>query len=649
MFRNYLTISLRIFSRQKIYSFINIVGLAIGIAATLHIALYLIDEFSYDRFQKDGDRIYRIATYIKFGNNETSHCYSDSKMAGWITREVPEVESVIRLAVWPAQSFKYRDKAFIEKNVLEVDSNFFSFFSFKLLSGNPAKALSEPNKILITQSAAKKYFNYNGPKDASPIGNILLVGPTAKAMEVTGIVQDPPANSHFHFDMLVPRDLRQDTAYRNAYTYYKIFRTADAETVAKRFPIFYKKFVDTETSGPWHDMLRQPGNDYHFFAQPLLSIHLDSHLLYELSTNGDKKYLYLLGGIALFIILLACINYINLSTARAISRVKEIAVRKTMGSFLQQLIQQFMLESYLYTGTAFILSFGLVFFTINSFNELTGKELSMHLLMNPSSLLGLLVFFILTGLMAGLYPSFYLSSFKPVEIFKSNKTGGRKKQTTRNLLIIFQFVISISLIISTLTVFKQITFMQSQNPGFDRESILYLSNIESLGQNLLAFKNEIQNQNAVLSASYSSQLPPEVKGDFSFKLKDTEEYYVVRSQNVDPDNLKTLGYKLAEGRFFSKEMPSDSFAVVINKQAARLFRISNLKNNPLLMNTSGVLLEVIGIVDDFNFESFRSEVKPLIMLQVRKGDYGSFLDIRTMAIRFSPGETSAKISLIQST
>lgn len=649
MLRNYFIVAIRVFLRQKIYSSIKILGLAIGISATLFIAMYISGELSYDHFHPDGERIFRVGSYYRVGGNETSSCYSDANMAGWLKQEVPEVESVLRLAVRPVEFIKYQNKIFTEKRIVEVDTNFFSFFNFKFLQGDANEALSKNDKIIITEATAKKYFGNQLNESDSPIGKILLVGSDQKAMEVAAIVADPPANSHFGFDMLVSRDQHkdQDTVYQNAYTYFKINSNTHVQSVVNRFNDFYKKYVDNKSTGDWHDMLHQPGNDYHFFIQTLFSIHLDSHLSYELDANGDRNQINLLGSIALFITLLACTNFLNLATVSATLRAKEIAVRKSIGSLQKNLFLQFMLEAYFYTFIAFLISILIIYVSLDRFTELTGNEYNFSSLSQPNFAAGMIILFAVVGLLAGGYPSVYLSSLTPSVVLKINLAIGFKGIGLRNVLLVFQFLVACILIISTITIYRQINLIQNKNPGFDRASLFYIQNIESLGKNKVTFKNALMNLPDVVSTSYSNELPPESSADFSFKVRGTEEYHLLNTLNIDHDNLKTLGYHLKQGRFFSTQIPSDSLAVVINAKAARLFRIQNLNDDQFIAGGNSEGMKIIGIIDDFNFESLRNEIKPMIMFMSRKGDFGGFLPHRKMIIRFTTGGLEEKIADVQ--
>jgi putative ABC transport system permease protein len=645
MISNYLRRLVSAFLRQRFHSSINILGLATGIAAVLLMMINIIDELSYDRFHQDSNRIYRIGSYFRFGGNVSSNCFSDARLAGWLQQEVPQVESVLRLSPWSPQSFQFEDKIFIENNVLEVDTNFFSFFDFKLITKSARKVLSEPDKILITETTAKKYFGYKGLKDESPLGKILFVGTRLKAMEVAGIVEDPPSNSHFHFNVIVGRDLKQDsdTTYRNAYTYFKTFTTTNAKEVSKKFPDFIKKY----TSRAWQDLIHQSGNDYYLFLQPLLYIHLDSHLLYELDKNGYRSDVYLMGAIAVLIILLASINFLNLFTAQNLHRIKEVAIRRAIGALRRQIMWPFMVDSYIYSGIAVFIALAIVASILGHFNQLMDKNLSILLLANRFSIMGIFIVFIITGTLAGCYPSFYLTSFKPIEGLRGKLGVRSKNQKVRNTLIILQYIISISLIIGTLVIYRQVAFMQNENLGFAKDGLMYVSNVESLGKNKVALKNTLKNQSEIICSSYSSELPGEIIADFSFKLKGKDEIHILRTYNIDHDNLKTLGYKLRAGRFFSPDIPTDSFTVVVNERAAHLLGISNLNEGSLIAFGSKSW-RVIGIIEDFKFESLRSEIKPLILFLSPKGDFGGFLPLRKIIIRLtSGGETIKKIALVK--
>lgn len=420
---------------------------------------------------------------------------------------------------WRSYPVRYEDKSFTENRFLVADSNFFKFFNFNLLVGNPSEALKGPGKLVISETAAKKYFGYTGQGDTRPLGKIFALGSNKRTAEVTGIVQNPPGNSHFHFDFILsleswPEGLEQKYWLNSSvYTYVKLRSGANISAVNEKFDYFIKKYCGPEVQKFLNislDHFFKQGGKLGFFTTPMLDIHLKSNTDDELEPNGSIQYIYLFGTIAFFIILLACINFMNLSTARSANRAKEVGIRKTIGALRQRMLGQFLMESFLYSLLAVVLAIGFVILSLNSFNVLAGKSLSISVLAHPTFIIGILLFTVLVGLMAGSYPAFYLTSFKPVDVLKGKAREGLRSSGIRNSLVVFQFLISIALIISTLMVYKQLNFVQQKNLGFSKENVLTLFHTLNLDKNGEVFKNELLKYPEVISASYSNRLPPNV-------------------------------------------------------------------------------------------------------------------------------------------
>src|SRR5260221_722063 len=357
MFKNYLFIATRVFLKQKTYSSINILGLSIGLASSLLIFVYILDELSYDRFITDADRIYRVGVTEKFQGQEVIYTVTGAPVAEGMRREIPEVESAIRVGHFLNHLVRYKEKSFIENRFVLADSNFCQFFNYQLIEGNERTCLKGPHKLVISESSARKYFGYKGKGDVSPIGRLIEVGTNRNASEVTGIIADAPHNTHLKFDMILSMDswgyaVDDDCwACYGLHTYFKITKTSSLPTIEKKLSDFVATHVLPRIEKDLHvtaKQLQERGDRVNFFVQPLTSIHLHSHFTAEFEPNGDIRYVNLFGAIALFIILIACINFMNLSTARASSRLKEVGIRKTIGAVKGWLVQQFMVESFLY-------------------------------------------------------------------------------------------------------------------------------------------------------------------------------------------------------------------------------------------------------------------------------------------------------------
>ncbi|HYC84799.1 MAG TPA: FtsX-like permease family protein, partial [Chryseosolibacter sp.] len=522
---------------------------------------------------------------------------------------------------------RFEANTFTERHFLLADSNFFEFFDgFRLVAGNPKEALKGRNKVVISERMARKYFGYNGTGDLAPIGKHLAIGSQGETVaEVTGIAADPPHNSHLQFDFVLSIatwDQLKDAIWLNSSvaTYFKIHPGASIESVNERYPYFVETYCAQEIQRFMNMDLKkftETGGKLGFQTQSLADIHLYSQLQDEFEPNGNIRYLYLFGLIAGFIILIACINFMNLSTARAASRAKEVGIRKTIGGVKSRLVSQFLLESYMYTFGAVLIGLGLVSVSINGFNIITGKNITFDALANPMFMGGLVVFTLVVGLIAGSYPAFYLTSFQPVDVLKGKIRAGMKSSGIRNTLVIFQFFISIGLIVSTLVVYQQLRFVQEQNLGFDKENILNLYHTWTLKENGAAFKNELLQHPQVVAATYANRLPPNLDWSSVFKSVDTGEENLLSIYLVDHDAARTMGFEMVSGRFFSKDFPTDTSAFILNEAAAKQLGWESVEGKKLISrfnSLEGKQIEGIGVVRNFNFETLKNNIRPLIFI-----------------------------------
>ena len=651
MIKNYFTLALRILQRQKIYSAINIFGLTTGITASLLILLYIADDLSYDRFHPDAERIYRVDFHGKLDDEGFVTASTGMPLAEGIQREATGVESVVRVDKWMTCPVRYEDNTFTELHFMLADSNFFSFFNFKLLQGNPKEALTGPNKIVISERAAKKYFGYTGTGDESPIGKTLVIGsPGNITAEVTGIAENPPHNSHMQYDFLMSLETSEEERMAiwlnaTAYTYFKLYPGTNVATVQSTLDGFIKKYCERELQEFLNltlDKLTEQGGHVRFVAVPMLDIHLHSQVSDELEPNGNIQYVYLFGIIAVFIVLLACINFMNLSTARSANRAKEIGVRKTIGAAKGKLVLQFILESFVYVCVAFAFSVGLVYLLLTAFNTLSGKELTTTMLLSPAFIGGCVVFMLMIGLMAGSYPAFYLTSFKPVEVLKGRIRAGAKSSGIRNTLVVFQFFISITLIISSIMVYNQLKYLQEQSVGFDKENVVGLMHTMNLGKDAEAFRQEILKHPEFIAASFSARLPPDNDWFGPYKTAESNANHLMGTYICDYDHVEALGLKMVSGRFFSREVLSDTAGVVLNEAAIRQLNLKDWQGkrifDPNAPKHPG--FEIIGVIQDFNFESLRDNIRPLVMFYGSAPNWG-------MAVRLAPGNPEDKIQKLE--
>jgi putative ABC transport system permease protein len=641
MFKSYLKIATRNLLKRKIYSLINVLGLAIGMAVCLLIVLYIKGELNYDQSQENGDNIYRVVVERKYPGRSTSYSFIPRSYAGAIKQECPEVKEVVRifnfLGIGNFQ-LKYEDKSFEESNVFFADSTFFNVFTTDFLAGNSEKALHQPNTIVLTKTSAIKYF---GSVD-NAVGKILQPeGNNQPPLTVSAVCKDWPENSHFTFDMLISTSGRNDFNDINfvnfaAHTYLLLHEKADYASVESKFPGIIEKYAAGNIEQLFVVSFKQfqdAGNGYKYYLQPLKKIHLTSHLEGELKPNGSLTAIYIFSMVAFFILLIACINFINLSTARSAERAKEVGIRKTFGSEKKMLISQFLTESALVSFVGMILSISLAFLLLGIFNRISGKSLQLQELFNFSSILVLFTFTLVIGLIAGLYPAFVLSSFRPIQVLRGNFKSGSFGLALRNGLVIFQFAISVILIICTIVVNSQMNFMTSDNLGFDKEHVVIVERTDLLAGNTKAFKDELKKISGIENVSGASAFPGLNFFGTSWQESGSNEPMTGRGIIVDDQYLATMGLELSDGRFFSKEFQTDTFAVIINEKAvsemglkdpinARVTTPDAFFNAP---DGAQIVYTVIGVVKDFHYQSLHQPIIPLVFTNAARFNDEQFI------------------------
>lgn len=631
MLKNYFVIALRTIQKQSFYSLINIMGLAIGMACCLFVLLYIADEWSYDRFHRDPANIFRIGLQGKLGGQEIKTASSCPPLAAAMMQEIPGIEEATRLNKWNDVIFKYEDKAFTEDNILFADSNFFQFFNFKLLSGDAATALREPNSIVLTPALATKYFS------GDPLGKILTLGNFDNAaFKVTGVMEPPPHHSHVRFQAVISTASRRN--YYNGptwlsnglYTYFRKTPAASIQEIAAKLNEVTDKHIAPEIEqfmGASIEKFREAGNAYGYVPYPLLDSHLRSTWNDEIDPTGNETYLYVFGAVGVFILIIASINFMNLSTARSAGRAKEVGLRKTLGSYRSQMIGQFLAESSLYGLVALLLAIGLTFLFLPQFNLLAGKALTFGTLGSPAFILGAVVLLVIIGVLAGSYPAFYLTAFNPVDVLKGKVRAGLKSKGIRSGLVVFQFALSVVLIICTLISYRQIRFLQSRHIGLDKHQVLVINNANKLGSNQKAFKDLLLQEEGIVHVSFTNNVFPGVNNTTAFRSASSRKDHVMGTYAADVDHADVMKFEVVEGRYFSDQYPADSMAVVINEAAVRELGWNNPLAEKLIVFGDGgnapveVPMEVIGVVKDFNFESFKSQVRPMVLrLTARAGN-----------------------------
>lgn len=616
MFRNYFKVAIRNILKYKFFSAINIAGMTIGVTACLLLLLYVGDELRYDQFHRDADRIYQVGLHGKIAGQDIRTATTCPPMAAALASDIPEVEAATRIIPWFGRpAVKYDDKAFTEEKVFFADSNFFDFFSFVLLEGDPKTALQKTKSVLLTPAIASKYFG-NEPA----LGKLLTMGNENETYKVTGIIQEAPSSSHIHFNIVVSSvgEFKDQIWLNNfMYTYYKLKPNTSSATVDEKFVALVNKYIGPEIErfmGLSLKQMQEQGGAYGYYSTKLTDIHLHSTSTGDLEPGGSMMYVYFFFSIGVFIIVIACINFMNLSTARSAGRAKEVGLRKTLGSLRGQMIGQFLAESTLYSLVAVVLSLVACYLLLPSFNLLSGKILTMDVLFSPAFIGGALALILLVGIIAGSYPAFYLTSFNPVEVLKGKVRAGMKSQGVRSVLVVMQFALSIFLIIFTVVVYQQITFMQEKNLGLDKQNILILNNTGRLGDNAEAFRNALKQLGNVSHVSYTNNRFPGVNNTTVFRAGGSEQDHIMGVYYADYDHQQVMRFELKEGRYFSSDFPSDTTAILLNEAAVKEFGYQNPIGEEILYREEGEKLsrlKVIGVIKNFNFESFKDDVRPL--------------------------------------
>lgn len=579
MLKNYFKIAFRNLWRNKAFSFINITGLSIGIAVCFIILLLIQDELSYDRFNDKADRIVRIVFRASINGGKIDEPFVMPPVGQTLKKDYPEIQEATRLRNYGKPKVSFGDKTFKEGSFAYVDSNFFHVFTLPLLKGDARTVLLQPNSVVITQETAKKFFGND-----DPIGKVLNFKSYNALYKVTGVIDKVPSNSHFHFDMFgamsgMPDAREQNWMSSNYFTYLLLSKGYDYKKLEAKLPAVIEKYMGPQimqSMGMSLSQFRTKGNQLGFALQPLTDIHLYADSQKELEPGGNVQYLYIFGAIALFMLLIACINFINLSTAGAAKRAKEVGVRKVMGSLRSDLVRQFLLESLVVTIVALILALLFVQLSLPAFNDIASKKLAMGF--NAGTILSLFALLLFVGLLAGAYPAFFLSSFKPVAVLKGRFLQGKKSVGLRSGLVVFQFFISITLIIGTIIVYRQLQYIQNKKTGYDKDHLLVVSNSWALGKNESVFKEELLQDSRVVNVATSAYKPAgPSNSNNTIAYPDGNDNQVARILNyhIDEQYIPVMGMQIVSGRNFSKLFSTDSSGIIINESAARIFGWGN--------------------------------------------------------------------------
>ncbi|NIG55969.1 ABC transporter permease [Chitinophaga sp. Cy-1792] len=624
MFRNYFRVAIRNLWKNKEFSAINIFGLAIGLATSLLIIVYVLDELSYDRYNKHADNIYRIDGNINFGGSHFIVATAPAPMAATIKTDIPEVEEATRFRSYDGFLVKKGLQNIQEDHVIYADNNMFNVFSMPLLEGDSATALTEPRTVVLTEKTARKYFNAT-----DVVGKTLIINDSIP-YRITGVLKQLPTQSQLTFDFYVSlagiAEGKEDNWLSNNFaTYVRLHDGADPKVFIGKVQALADKHAGPQINTVLNtslEELKKNGNYLNYELMPLTSIHLYSNKSFELNANGSIQYVYIFGAIALFILLIACINFMNLSTAKSANRAKEVGVRKVMGSQRTQLVAQFITESMLISAIAMLLALCVAALAMPFFNQLAGKEMNIGLLATPQIGLLLLLLVLFVGILAGSYPAFFLSGFRPVAVLKGTLAAGFKKSSFRNALVIGQFAISIFLIIGTIVIYGQLNYIRNKQLGFNRDQVLVIHNTNALGNQIRALRQELTGLEGVSGATTTGYLPTGTyRNDSPLFLSPTKDpKTAVSMQNwfVDDQYIPVLGMQMKMGRNFSSAYGSDSSGVIINEAAAKLLGLKDPVNTRIygldgMQYTDLAGYHVVGVVKDFNFNSLREQVTPVAL------------------------------------
>ncbi|WPU91071.1 ABC transporter permease [Mucilaginibacter sabulilitoris] len=626
MIRNYIKTAIRSLLKNKGFTVINILGLALGLATCLLIVLYVVDELSYDRYNTKADRIYRVNEDLKLGDNKVEYAVCMPPLAKTLKTEYPYVENTVRLKNAGTSHVKKGSLNISENRVAFADPSLFDVFTLPMINGNPSSALAEPNSVVITETTALKYFN-----STNVVGKTLLFNDNTLC-KVTGVIKDIPKQSHFNFDFFISMssfpDSRSNEWLRSDYNTYVLLKDAsDAKKLEGAFPEFLKKYSGAQMLDQLNmsvDAFEKSGSYFRMNLIPLTAIHLHGHLSGELGANTTTQYIYIFSAIGIFILLIACVNFMNLSTARSSNRACEVGVRKVLGSPRKYLILQFLTESTLLTLLATIIAFLSTLLLLPAFNQLSGKEILITAQSLTWILPVLLFIVIFIGALSGSYPAFYLSAFQPVDVLKGKLTAGFKGGRLRSFLVVFQFSISIILIIGTLVVYNQLNYIQTKNLGYNRSQVLIVQNISELNTQAKIFKQEVKAIPGVINATMTGFLPTSHWSNTSIYFRDAsldqKRSIFPQSWDIDEDYMNTLDMKMAAGRSFSRDMQTDSSGIVLNEAAAKFLGFKDPLNKTIYRNQGGKHTldnvkpyHIIGVVKNFNFSSLRDVVEPVVM------------------------------------
>jgi putative ABC transport system permease protein len=645
MLINYFKVALRNLWKSKGFTAINVIGLAAGLGVCLLIVLYVIDELSYDKYNVKAERIYRIDSDIYFNNTSFSAVATPRPLAYTLVKEYPQVEQMVRMNPQGDVMVKKGANFIQDHQLVFADSTIFQVFTIPMIAGDPMTALNEPNTIVIDENVARRYY---GSTDV--IGKTLELENHA-ICKVTGVIRVMPEQSHFHFSFIRPlrdsygRDDSNDWLSNNYMSYILVKPGVDRAFMQSRIDQMIHTYLGRQLQDMLHtsvDDLQKAGNHFKYAMMPLTGIHLHSNKSYEFEPNGNINFVYIFSIVAILILVIACVNFMNLSTARSANRAKEVGIRKVAGSTRGHLIAQFLTESVLLSLFSLVLSLGIALLLLPVFNGLAGKQLHASGLFSVRLLPVLVLLVLFVGVVAGSYPAFYLSSFQPIQVLKGKIASGFKSSWLRSGLVILQFFISIGLIIATLVIYQQLQYIRSRDLGFNREQVLVIHGAYEAGNPVLSFRQDLLKLSGVEDATLSGDLPTHgggysQNGWFRDPSLDAKRVTVMTTLFVDEHYAPTLGMRMVKGRNFDpKTFPTDSTGIILNEAAAQMLGFGGAEGQKLYRpgpKMAPMAMHVVGIVKDFNYSSMHEKVGPMVM--VLADNRGS------MAVRLKPGTAVA--------
>jgi putative ABC transport system permease protein len=608
MFKNLIKTAVRHILKHFGYSILNILGLTIGISSALFLIIYVSDEVSYDRYHEKADRIYRVSSKITETDDQFTWIVAQIPFGPQVAQDYPEVQSFVRFFNMPRAVYKYEDKEFNEENFYYADSTLFDIFTYKVIKGDARRAILEPNKIVLTEKIATKYF---GKTD--PIGKTLTSG--TNTYEITGVIQDVPRNSHFRFEALASRNNlpKQFGSWGDfgVFTYLLFPENFDIKPFEEKLKEMYTSYMK-QLFGPLNIKI-----DY--ILEPITRIHLYSTKAGEPEPTGSISYVYIFAIVAIFLILIAAMNYMNLATARSASRAREVGMRKVSGSQRRSLVLQFLSESIAFTLISLILSIAILIILLPKFNLLAGKYFDLHVVYSPAVLLSTLAVILIVGVLGGSYPAFFLSRFSPLTVLKGEITQGSAGTLFRKVLVIIQFTVSVVMIICTMIVFRQLNYLKTMDQGFNQKNVIGLQLNGPMSAKYSVLKQLLLDNPNIKFVTATDTPVGEGSGKVLFNVE-TDQGMVQRGINfaiVDHDFIKTLGIKLSAGRDFQRDMPSDTLrSVIVNETfVKRMNWTEPIGKKVELFGDSSILKgRVIGVMKDYHQTGMYNEIESLLLI-----------------------------------